>query len=154
MTVTSWFLYIAFILYVDGSLTFNSVASMKVAFNSPVLYLVLILTVGIAFCIDYCFAAFKILFDRNLSDKLRVRLKEVGNLDRKQDLPQDAADCISHYDKYAIIFMKKSFEVKKEDKSMVNNYPSEMSMYKLNSNANVKNDSKTNIIIQKENFLE
>ena len=79
MIFTSWMIYLLFIIWVQSGMVFNSVATMVITFNSPILYLNFILSVGIIFIIDHstCFISFTL--NINLTNALRLLIYNKEN---------------------------------------------------------------------------
>jgi hypothetical protein len=78
MLITSWVLYIIFVAVVHVSTSYNSVGTMYVAFNSPKLYLNIILSVGSNFLIDLATYTLFIALSNSLTQTLRVTVRERG----------------------------------------------------------------------------
>lgn len=78
MLLTSWMLYIIFVAVVHSSDAYNSFGTMYVAFNSPKLYLAIILSVGTNFLFDMATYSGHIALSNSLIQTLRVVTKERG----------------------------------------------------------------------------
>ena len=88
MISLSWILYILFVIVVDGGSSYNSYATMYVAFSGGKFYLNFILVVGTCAMIDFFTSSIVILFSDSISGTLMILVKERTTLNNKTDLPK------------------------------------------------------------------
>jgi uncharacterized protein YihD (DUF1040 family) len=89
MVTLSWIAYGLFLWFIGASNSFNSFGIMKVAFSTSRLYLLLILVTGANFIIDLCTYSYSTIFMKNLTQLLRILVKEKGKLNDETQLTDD-----------------------------------------------------------------
>jgi len=97
MLLLSWLLYVLFVLYLSESPGYNSNGVFGIAFSSLRMYLLLILVCGLNFLIDLSTYSYTMFFMKNLTQTLRILVKEVGELNDESQLTPDLQ---MEYDKY------------------------------------------------------
>ena len=99
MLFTTFFLYAIFVIYVDTSDSFNSYATMSVAFNSSALWLSTVLVTGACFAIDYGSYSWFIIFSTDLTERLRILINDKGRIDKEEDVPEEFEEWIKLFKK-------------------------------------------------------
>lgn len=89
--------YGIFLIVIGSSSQFNSFGVMGVAFSSPRTYLLLILVSGLNFLVDLSTYSYFMLFMKNLTETLRVLIKEVGIINHESQLTPEMQ---IYYEKY------------------------------------------------------
>lgn len=88
MVVTSWALYIIFVVIVNNGRSYNSFATMDVAFQGGKFYLNFMLIVGACFIIDVLTSSLDIIFSDKITNKLMIfRSERKTSLNTRLDLP-------------------------------------------------------------------
>ena len=89
MIITSWVLYIIFVVVVDNGRSYNSFATMDVAFQGGKFYLNFMLIVGACAIIDILTSSLDVLFSDKISYKLMIVRSERKSLNTRLDLPEN-----------------------------------------------------------------
>ena len=97
LLITSWLFYFLFVVLVNVSTSYNSVGTMYVAFNSPKLYLNLILSIGINFLLDLATYSGFISFSNSLTQTLRLVVRERGEFNNDAGAPEIIINNINEY---------------------------------------------------------
>jgi hypothetical protein len=95
MVSLSWILYMLFVIIVDGGSSYNSFATMYVAFSGGKFYFNFILIVGTCCIIDLFTSSCEILFGKNLKSQLMILVKERSTLNNKTDLPKNILNLLT-----------------------------------------------------------
>ena len=101
MLISSWGLYFGFVIYANGSDNFNSYATIKVCFSSPLTLLLFFLNVNLSFVMDLLSHTTFTIFSERLSQKLQKEINERGPLNTKEGLPKIALDYLKEFDDYS-----------------------------------------------------
>lgn len=99
MLVSTFLLYILFVIYVNTSDSFHSCATMGVAFSSPNLWMNTFLVTSVCLMIDYSFYSYYVIFSDTLTQHLRILIKDKGKIDKESDLPQELKPFLQMYEK-------------------------------------------------------
>lgn len=86
--ILSWVLYVIFVIVVNFGTSYNSVATMFIAFTGGKFYVDFILIVGTCAIIDFLTLSIWIMFDTSLAGKLMILVRERNGLNSKVDLPK------------------------------------------------------------------
>ncbi len=87
MAFFSWVLYVAFVIVMHFGTSYNSVATMFVAFSGGKFYFNFVLVVGTCAMIDLFTSSYEMIFSNSLRGELQILVKQLGSLNNKVDMP-------------------------------------------------------------------
>ena len=149
MLVSTIFTYCVFVIVVNNVNLFNSTGTMLVAFNSPILYLNLILIVGANFLIDFTTYSGHMMFVSCLSHTVVEFLKKYGSVDKELPLPREIVNYIKLYNNNVIESMVSRVEGKTLRKNKT-----KIEKRENNKLENSMNNSKKNILNKSKSFSQ
>jgi hypothetical protein len=100
MGITSWLVYLLFLVYVHYGSQFHSIATMATVFFSGKFYLAFVLVVGTCFMFDTVTYSWDSLFNNRITSTMMRLVKATSPLDNTENLPQDVKDCLNKYKVY------------------------------------------------------
>jgi hypothetical protein len=95
IAILSWILYIVFVIVVNFGNSYNSFATMSVAFAGGKFYFDFILIVGTCAMIDIFTESIGTIFNTSLSGTLMVLVKERSSVNNRRDLPEHIMNLLS-----------------------------------------------------------
>ena len=101
MLVVTFIAYIVFIIIVEYSTMFNSVATMGTAFGSPTFWLNLIFIVGLCYLIDLAIRAIEFQFYPSICNVLQRLVCQRGSLEVEVDIPEVVKHKLRLYEIYS-----------------------------------------------------
>ena len=142
MGVSTFVLYIGFILLVHNLTLFNSVGTMLNTFSAAKIWFLFILVVGTCILIDFTMLAFKFTFNKNISNILRILYNSKGNLNYEEDVPEEIKEKLKIY---------KSNNTESEEDKTEENSGNKKSDEESKSSLSKEKNKKKNIVEQSEN---
>ena len=115
--IVTFLSYIIFLFFVEHFTVFNSVGTMKVAFNSPILWLNILLVSGLCGLIEFFILAYKFVFKPNTVLILQKYFNERGIINSSKGLPKSILDKIKIYDNIEEKFEENTKIINKEIES-------------------------------------
>jgi hypothetical protein len=153
--LVSFLAYIIFLVFVQYLPFFNSVGTMKAAFNSPILWLNILLVSGLCGLIEFFILAYKFVFKPNTVRILQKYFNERGIINSSKNLPKSILEKINIYDNIdekleendkninkEIAPDKPPYDEKKEEVDLINNNNSSLRTRR-------ERDNSTDILLRK-----
>ena len=155
--VTTFVLYIVFIIIVHNASYFNSVGTMVNTFRSGKIWLLFIFIVGTCILIDFSILAFHFSFNRNINTILQLLYNTKGKIDNEEGLPDEIKEKLELYnDNEDEKENNKNNNIDNlKEKNISNNELSEKSDFNLdNKESKLKNTSESGSEISKKSQKE
>ena len=116
LLLVTFIAYIIFIVLVHYLDYFNSVGTMFIAFNSPILWLNTLLISGACGLIEYFILSFKFIFKPNTISILKRIIDETGTIETEENLPKSIRDKIIIYENIDEKIKDKNIDMKADIK--------------------------------------
>ena len=122
LAIVTFLAYIVFLTIVQKMDMFNSVGTMIVAFNSPLLWLNISLVGGCCGLVDFFILCFDFIFKPNTVSKLRRIFSEKGKIETNEGLPKSIIEKINIYDDI-VEKVEDNINIHKKEENTIKNNP-------------------------------
>ena len=153
--IVTFLSYIIFLSFVEHFSIFKSIGTMKVAFNSPILWLNILLVSGFCGLIEFFILAYKFVFKPNTVLILQKYFNERGIINSSTGLPRSILDKIKIYDNIEEKFeennkiMNEEIKPDKTPDDDGNKEEAEQTINNITSRSRRDRDNSTDILLRK-----
>ena len=153
--IVTFLSYIIFLSFVEHFSIFKSIGTMKVAFNSPILWLNILLVSGFCGLIEFFILAYKFVFKPNTVLILQKYFNERGIINSSTGLPRSILDKIKIYDNIEEKFeennkiMNEEIKPDKTPDDDRNKEEAEQTINNITSRSRRDRDNSTDILLRK-----
>ena len=153
--IVTFLSYIIFLSFVEHFSIFKSIGTMKVAFNSPILWLNILLVSGFCGLIEFFILAYKFVFKPNSVLILQKYFNERGIINSSTGLPRSILDKIKIYDNIEEKFednnkiMNEEIKPDKTPDDDRNKEEAEQTINNITSRSRRDRDNSTDILLRK-----